>query len=138
MARLSLIREEQRESKGAGMTLQDAAETVHAHAAHRRQEFDRLRDAATDTVQEHLTDVRRDLGRVDLRQEFDRLHDALDRRERELVGIADEARDKVEAVVTSDSRRAPIVAVAVGVTVLGVVAFIVWRRNRRSGEDEGA
>lgn len=64
-----------------------------------------------------------------LRSDVASMREALDRTDKALAGT-DEALLVAERTVEATRRYAPIIGVAIGVTVVGVVAFVVIRRRR--------
>ena len=71
---------------------------------------------------------------TDLRYELDRVRDALDKTDA-VLGVTDEALVRAESAIVNGRRWAPWVAVGIGVTVVAVVALVVWRKRQRSAEE---
>jgi hypothetical protein len=73
----------------------------------------------------------------DLRHELDRARDALDRTDA-VLAVADDTLGKAEVAIVQGRRWAPMLAVAAGVVVVGVVAFAIMKRRRREPDYDAA
>ncbi len=70
----------------------------------------------------------------DLRGELDRARDALDRTDA-VLAFTDASLERAEVAIVASRRWGRIAAIAVGVAVVGVVAYVIIRR--RSASDDG-
>ncbi|MDO8309975.1 MAG: hypothetical protein Q7V58_16680 [Actinomycetota bacterium] len=72
----------------------------------------------------------------ELRTELDRARVALDRTDA-VLAVADGTLERAEAAIVSSRRWGPVLAVALGVAVVGAVAFIVIRRRSQREAADG-
>ncbi len=70
----------------------------------------------------------------DLRAELDRARDALDRTD-SVLAFTDATLERAELTIVASRRWGRIVALGVGVVVVGAVVFVVIKRRRASAED---
>ena len=75
--------------------------------------------------QEHVTDLREELGRV---------RAALDRTDA-MLGVADETLERAEVAIKSSRTWGPIVLAVLGAAVIGAGVVIVMRKRRHSGDE---
>ncbi len=70
----------------------------------------------------------------DLREELDRAREALDRTDA-VLAFTDASLERAEVAIVAGRRWGRIAAVAVGLVVVGVVAYVVIKRRSSSGDD---
>ncbi len=71
---------------------------------------------------------------VDLQDELAKARTALDRTDA-VLAVADDGLARAEEAIVASRRWGPVLGVALGVVVIGVVAVVILKR-RRSGDDD--